>query len=46
LGKLGFLGEELKAKGIALINKSTSGAFQSIRVAFVIKGVYEPSSLL
>jgi hypothetical protein len=33
-------------KGIALIDSSTSGTFQSIRVAFVIQGVYERPLLL
>jgi hypothetical protein len=34
------------AIGIALISRSPSGTFQSIRVAFFIKGVYERSTLL
>jgi hypothetical protein len=34
------------AKGIALITSSISGTFQSIRVAFVIEGVYELAPLL
>jgi hypothetical protein len=34
------------AKGMALITSSASGNFQSIRVAFVIEGVYEFHPLL